>query len=74
MIKSYVRESLGVFAEHHVPFSILCIQIDRLEAVQARDGFGAIATVLRIVGQTLENSLRPTDYSPLTAPTPLAAW
>jgi diguanylate cyclase (GGDEF)-like protein len=62
MIQSHVRESLGMFAEHHLPFSILCIQIDRLERVQARDGPGAIAAVLRVVGLTLENSLRPTDF------------
>jgi diguanylate cyclase (GGDEF)-like protein/PAS domain S-box-containing protein len=62
MIHSYIRESLGLFIEHQVPFSILCIQIDRLDEVQARDGVGAIATVLRMVGQTLENTLRPTDY------------
>jgi diguanylate cyclase (GGDEF)-like protein/PAS domain S-box-containing protein len=62
MIQSHVRESLGVFAEHHVPFSILCIQLDHLTEVQARDGPGAMAAVLRVVGQTLENSLRPTDF------------
>jgi len=62
MIHSYVRESLALFAEHHVPFSILCIQLDHLPELQARDGPGAIAAVLRVVGQTLENSLRPTDF------------
>src|SRR5882757_5556475 len=62
MIQSHVRESLGMFADHQVPFSLLCIQIDHLEKVQARDGPGAIAAVLRVVGQTLENSLRPTDF------------
>ena len=30
MIHSHVRENLGLFAEHHVPFSILCIQLDHL--------------------------------------------
>jgi diguanylate cyclase (GGDEF)-like protein/PAS domain S-box-containing protein len=62
MIQSHLRESLGVFAEHHVPFSILCIQLDHLAEVLARDGPGAIASVLRVVGQTLENTLRPTDF------------
>ncbi len=62
MIQSHLRENLGMFAEHPVPFSILCIQLDQLEKVQARDGPGAIAAVLRVVGQTLENSLRPTDF------------
>jgi diguanylate cyclase (GGDEF)-like protein/PAS domain S-box-containing protein len=62
MMHSHLREHLGMFAEHPVPFSVLCIQIDGLEKIQARDGPGAIAAVLRVVGQTLENSLRPTDF------------
>ncbi len=62
MIHSHLRKQLGMFAEHSVPFSVLCIQIDGLEKIQLRDGPAAIAAVLRVVGQTLENSLRPTDF------------
>jgi diguanylate cyclase (GGDEF)-like protein/PAS domain S-box-containing protein len=62
MMHSHVRENLGMFAEHPVPFSVLCIQIDGLEKIQTRDGPAAIASVLRVVGQTLETSLRPTDF------------
>ena len=62
MINAHLREALGVFAEQSVPFSVLCIEIDRLEQIQTRDGPGALASVLRVVGQTLENSLRPTDF------------
>ncbi len=62
MIYSHLREHLGMFAEHPVPFCLLCIQIDGLEKIHLRDGPAAIAAVLRVVGQTLENSLRPTDF------------
>jgi diguanylate cyclase (GGDEF)-like protein/PAS domain S-box-containing protein len=62
VLQSHLREQLGMFAEHPVPFSVLCVQIDALEQIQARDGPGAVAAVLRVVGQTLENSLRPTDF------------
>ena len=62
MIQSHLREHLGMFAEHPVPFSLLCIQIDGLEKIQLRDGPAAIASVLRVMGQTLENTLRPTDF------------
>jgi diguanylate cyclase (GGDEF)-like protein/PAS domain S-box-containing protein len=62
MIQAHLREALGMFADHPVPFSILCIEIDRLDKIQARDGPAAIAAVLRVVGHTLENSLRPTDF------------
>jgi len=62
MVHSHLREALATFAEHPVPFSILCIGIDRLEEIQSRNGIGAVAAVVRVVGQTLENSLRPTDF------------
>jgi diguanylate cyclase (GGDEF)-like protein/PAS domain S-box-containing protein len=62
MVQAHLRENLGMFAERPVPFSILCVEIDHLEKIRARDGPGAVAAVLRVVGQTLENSLRPTDF------------
>jgi diguanylate cyclase (GGDEF)-like protein len=62
MVQSHLRECLGTFAEHPVPFSVLCIEIDQLERLAKRDGPRAVASVLRVVGQTLENSLRPTDF------------
>jgi diguanylate cyclase (GGDEF)-like protein/PAS domain S-box-containing protein len=62
MIEARLRECLATYVEQPVPFCIVCIAFDHLEAVKARYGAGALATVLRIAGQTLENSLRPTDY------------
>jgi len=40
----------------------LSIAIDRLEEVRSRYGIGAVGALIRVVGQTLENSLRPTDF------------
>ena len=62
MVESRLRECLATYAEQPVPFCIACIAFDHLEEVKARYGPGALAAVLRIAGQTLENSLRPTDY------------
>lgn len=62
MIQSHLREILGTFAEHPVPFSVVCFEIDHLDQIQTRDGPGATASVLRVVGQALESSLRPTDF------------
>ncbi len=62
LIHAHIREQLAMFAEHPVPFSILCMEIDNLEKIQSRDGPAAIASVLRVIGQTLENNLRPTDF------------
>ena len=62
MVQSRLRECLATYAEQPVPFCIVCIAFDQLEDVKVRYGAGAIGAVLRIAGQTLENSLRPTDY------------
>jgi diguanylate cyclase (GGDEF)-like protein/PAS domain S-box-containing protein len=62
IVESRLRECLATYADLPVPFCILCIAFDHLEEVKARYGSGAIAAVLRVAGQTLENSLRPTDY------------
>jgi diguanylate cyclase (GGDEF)-like protein/PAS domain S-box-containing protein len=61
MMQSHLRELLTTFAEHPLPFSILCVALDQLETVQKKHGPGALAALLRIIGQTLEHSLRPTD-------------
>jgi diguanylate cyclase (GGDEF)-like protein/PAS domain S-box-containing protein len=61
LVQSHLRETMLTFAEHPVPFSILCISIDKLDAVKTRSGAGAASALVRAVGQTLENSLRPTD-------------
>jgi diguanylate cyclase (GGDEF)-like protein/PAS domain S-box-containing protein len=62
VMQSHIGENIRLFEEHHVPFSILCMEMDYLDKVLARDGPGAIAVILRVVGQTLENTVRPTDY------------
>jgi len=62
MIQSHLREGLTTFSQHQMPFSILCIAIDNLEQLRKMNGLGIIAPVLRVVAQTVENSLRPTDF------------
>jgi two-component system cell cycle response regulator len=56
-----VREQLTVFAERHAPFGILLMQVDQLDQFRATRGPGVVPTILRVVAQTIENSLRPTD-------------
>lgn len=62
MVEARLRECLATYAEQPVPFCIVCIAFDHLDEIKARYGAGALAAVLRVAGQTLENCLRPTDY------------
>lgn len=59
---SHLRENLRTFSECQVPFSVVCIQVDKLDQFKAPYGPGVMAAILRVMGQTLENSLRPTDF------------
>lgn len=61
-IQFHLRESLASFAEYRVPFSIACAQVDRLDHFRQQYGPGAVTAILRAVAQTLETSLRPTDF------------
>ena len=61
-MRSRLRESLVTYAEQHVPFGVLRIRVDRLDHLRANYGMAIVAAVLKVVGHTLENSVRPTDY------------
>jgi diguanylate cyclase (GGDEF)-like protein/PAS domain S-box-containing protein len=62
MIKSHLRDSLTTFSQHHVPLSILCFSVDGLDQLRKTYGLGIVAPTLHVVAQTVENSLRPTDF------------
>ena len=62
MVQTHLREALATFSDHRVPFSILCVGVDGLDDIKSRYGMGAVTAMIRVAGQTLENSLRPTDY------------
>jgi diguanylate cyclase (GGDEF)-like protein/PAS domain S-box-containing protein len=62
MVESRLRECLATYTESLVPFCVLCIAFDHLLELKARYGDAALAAVLRMAGQALETSLRPTDY------------
>ena len=58
--RSFAR-SLTTFAEHNIPFGILLVQVDHLDQFRASRGPGVVPTILRIVAQSVENCVRPTD-------------
>jgi diguanylate cyclase (GGDEF)-like protein/PAS domain S-box-containing protein len=61
-IQTHLRESLTTFVEHNIPFSILCFQFDALGRFKRTYGTGALNGALRVVAQTVEGNLRPTDF------------
>jgi diguanylate cyclase (GGDEF)-like protein len=62
MIQAHLREQLSLFAVYPVPFVVLCIGIDDLTKLRERFGQAAVDAATRVIAQTLENGLRPTDY------------
>ena len=60
-METQLRERLIIFDEHNIPFSVLLVQIDHLDHLRASRGPGVVPTILRIIAQSLENCVRPTD-------------
>ena len=60
-METQIRENLITFAEHHIPFGILLVQVDRLDEFRASRGPGVVPMILRITAQSMENCVRPTD-------------
>jgi two-component system, cell cycle response regulator len=60
-IEFQLRENLAGFAEYHVAVSVLCLQLDHFEHLRAAYGRPATDSMLRVVAETLCNSLRPSD-------------
>ncbi|HZR58947.1 MAG TPA: diguanylate cyclase [Terriglobales bacterium] len=58
----HLRENLASFVEYHLPFSILCIQVDSLDDFRAKYGPHASDAILRVVAETMTGSLRPADF------------
>jgi diguanylate cyclase (GGDEF)-like protein len=59
---SRLREALTIFTETQLPFGVICVRVDELGRLRANYGQEAASSILRVMAQTLENTLRPTDY------------
>jgi two-component system, cell cycle response regulator len=62
MIQAHLQEALSLYKLYPVPFCALCISIDGLPKVRERFGEAAVEATLRVVAQTLETAVRPTDF------------
>jgi diguanylate cyclase (GGDEF)-like protein/PAS domain S-box-containing protein len=60
-METLLRENLTTFAEHKIPFGVLVLAVDHLNDNRRNRGPGVVPTILRVVAQTVENCLRPTD-------------
>jgi len=60
-METQLRENLITFAEHNIPFGILLVQIDHMDQFRASRGPGVVSTILRVIAQSVENCVRPTD-------------
>ena len=58
----HLRENHASFAEYHLPFGIICIRVNRLGQFGAAYGHEAGGAILRVVAETMRNSLRPSDF------------
>lgn len=62
MIQAHLQEALSLHKVYPVPFSALCVAVDDLPKIRERFGHAAVEATLRVVGQTLESAVRPTDF------------
>jgi diguanylate cyclase (GGDEF)-like protein/PAS domain S-box-containing protein len=62
MMESHLREMLGTFAELHIPFGVICLEVRELSQFRARYGQEAVASMLRVLARTLRNTIWPTDF------------
>ena len=60
-MEPHLREKLAAFTERQISFGILLIQVENLDHLRKTRGPGVVPTILRVVTQSIENSLRPTD-------------
>jgi diguanylate cyclase (GGDEF)-like protein/PAS domain S-box-containing protein len=57
-----LRESMTAFLEYHLPFGIIVIQIDHLARFRSACGYAAGDAILRVVAQTIRNSMHSGDF------------
>jgi len=62
MIQAHLQEALSLYKVYPVPFSAMCVSIDGLPKIRERFGQAAVDATLRVVAQTLESAVRPTDF------------
>jgi len=61
MTQSHLRETLGSFNEHHVPFGVVFLELHDLSQFRSKYGQSAARTILQVFARTLRNTVLATD-------------
>jgi diguanylate cyclase (GGDEF)-like protein/PAS domain S-box-containing protein len=61
IMQSHLQESLGTFTTLHVPFGIVCVEINDLPEFRSKYGQGAARSLLQVLARTLRNTVCATD-------------
>jgi diguanylate cyclase (GGDEF)-like protein/PAS domain S-box-containing protein len=61
MMQSHLRETLGTFAELHVPFGIVCLEASEIDRFRSRYGQQATRSILKVLARTLRNTVWASD-------------
>lgn len=62
MMQSHLRETLGTFAELHIPFGVVVIEATELGRFRGRYGQDATISILRALARTLRSTVWPSDF------------
>lgn len=62
MIHAHLQEALSLYRVYPVPFCVACVSVDELAKTRDRFGQAAVDSTLRVVAETLQSGLRPTDH------------
>ncbi|MDR3674530.1 MAG: diguanylate cyclase [Acidobacteriota bacterium] len=60
--ETYLTDRLKFASTHAIPFGLLCIQLDQLDALTAMHGLDAAESILNVVARTLRYGLDPLDF------------
>jgi len=60
--RSHLREHLAIFAEHGLPFGVLCVSVQEFQRIRSTCGRPGAEAVLRMVVGTVKHYLGPGDF------------
>jgi len=62
LTQSRLRESLALFSEYHLPFGVLCVQLEDLSQFESAHSSEAMHAILHVSAQTIAHVLDATTF------------